>query len=271
MAMLPDKLEEAIKNDLLRGRVPCAVVAAMGTTGTVAIDPLEEIADICSRQKIWLHVDAAHAGSALFLEEYSWMKKGIEKADSFVFNAHKWLFTNFDCSLYYVKDTESLIRTFEILPEYLKTSTRGRVKDYRDWGVPLGRRFRALKLWFVLRSFGLSGIREILRNHMELSSFFCKELLKIRGMELLTVPVLNFTCFRYHPEGKDTEEKLNSLNVFLLDLINGDGRVFLTHTRVKGAFGIRMLIGQTYVERRHVELALEVIRDAVLALKGSNK
>jgi aromatic-L-amino-acid decarboxylase len=150
MRMRTDVLAECIQEDLEAGKKPCAVVATIGTTGTLAVDPLEEIAALCKHHGIWLHVDAAYAGTALLLEEYRWMGKGMEEADSFVFNPHKWMFTNFDCTAYYVRNAETLIRSFEVLPEYLKTSTRGAVNDYRDWGIPLGRRFRALKLWFVI-------------------------------------------------------------------------------------------------------------------------
>lgn len=156
----PLQLAAAVEEDKKKGYIPCCVVATLGTTGTVAIDPLKEIGEICSKHDIWLHVDAALAGTALILPEYRWMTEGKEYIDSFVFNPHKWMFTNFDCSAYFVRDADMLIKTFEILPEYLKTRTRGQVNDYRDWGVPLGRRFRALKLWFVIRSFGLSGLRE---------------------------------------------------------------------------------------------------------------
>ena len=170
MRMQPEALHRHIVEDLEKGLVPCAVVAAIGTTGTVAVDPLKEIATLCRQYNIWLHVDAAYAGSALLLPEYRWMIDGMDQVDSFVFNPHKWMFTNFDCSVYFIKNVDLLIKTFEILPEYLKTSTRGSVNDYRDWGVPLGRRFRALKLWFVIRSFGLSGLRERLQSHISTGS-----------------------------------------------------------------------------------------------------
>ena len=158
------------------------------------------------------------------------MIEGIEDADSFVFNPHKWLFTNFDCSVYFVKNAELLIKTFEILPEYLKTSTRGLVNDYRDWGVPLGRRFRALKLWFVMRGFGLSGLREKLKHHIRLNDYFCRELLKIEGLELALEPFLNFSCFRYNPDAGKDPEYLNPLNEKLLADLNQGGKVFLTRS-----------------------------------------
>ncbi len=260
MRMIPDKLERQILADLEKGMVPCAVVAAIGTTGTVAVDPLSEIADICKKYDIWLHVDAAFAGSALLLPEYRWMIKGIEQADSFVFNPHKWLFTNFDCSVYFVKNAPLLIKTFEILPEYLKTSSRGMVNDYRDWGVPLGRRFRALKLWFVIRSFGLSGLRAKLQEHIRLNEYFCTEVQKIPGIELALEPFLNFSCFKFNPDGREDPEKLNPLNEQVLKMLNERGRIFLTHTRIGGFHTLRMIIGQTYVEQHHVDLALEEIK-----------
>ena len=259
MRMIPAALENQIIQDISEGFVPCCAIAAIGTTGTLAVDPLDEIGKICEKYKVWLHVDAAYAGTALLLTEYRWMIKGIERADSFVFNPHKWMFTNFDCSVYFVKDVKCLTRVFEVLPEYLKTSTRGLVNDYRDWGIPLGRRFRALKLWFVMRSYGISGIKEALRKHLALTQLFAKSLLKNKQFQLLFDPFLNFTCFRFVPEGNFTEEELNELNEKLLRAINSTGKVFLTHTKVNGKYAIRMLIGQTYVEETHVEKVLGVI------------
>jgi aromatic-L-amino-acid decarboxylase len=262
MRMRPDLLEEQIRRDREGGLVPTAVVVTLGTTGTLAVDQLAEIGPICRDHQVWLHVDAAYAGTALLLPEYRWMAEGSEYMDSFVFNPHKWMFTNFDCSVYFVKDAGPLIRTFEILPEYLKTKTRGTVNDYRDWGVPLGRRFRALKLWFVMRSFGLSGIQEKLRAHIRLNGYLAGELEKIRGVELAQDPFLNFTCFRLNPPGVDDPEVLNTLNEEFLEEVNRDGKLFLTHTRIRGLFTLRMLIGQTYVEKRDVEKALGQISSA---------
>ena len=168
MALLPYLLEEAIKTDLALGKIPCCIITTLGTTGTTAMDPLEAIADIAIKYSVWHHVDAAYAGAAFILPEYRHFLKGIEKADTYLFNPHKWMFTNFDCTAYFVKDKEALIQTFEILPEYLKTNTRGKVNDYRDWGIPLGRRFRALKLWFVIREYGASGIGSKSRNILRL-------------------------------------------------------------------------------------------------------
>lgn len=259
LGMIPERLAQQVEKDINNGLAPCCVVVATGATGTVAVDPLKPIADICQKHNIWLHVDAAYAGTALLLPEYQWMIEGIEGADSFVFNPHKWMFTNFDCSVYFVKDADVLIKTFEVLPEYLKTKTRGQVNDYRDWGIPLGRRFRALKLWFVMRSFGMDGIRKKLRHHIQLNDSFAKKVEKSSDFELLLPPFLNYTCFRYHPSRLQDEEKLNRLNEKLVDRINSRGRVFLTHTKIRSRYVIRMVIGQVYVEQEHVEKAWEEI------------
>jgi len=266
LRMDPALLELQIQADLDQGNKPCAVVAALGTTGTVSVDPLREIAAICKKFGIWLHVDAAYAGTALLLPEYRWMIEGINQVDSFVFNPHKWMFTNFDCSVYFVKSADLLIKTFEVLPEYLKTKSRGSVNDYRDWGVPLGRRFRALKLWFVMRSMGLEGIREKLRFHIQLNQHFSDSVTDIKGIELAMKPFLNFSCFRLHPGGIEQVDKLNEINESFLDKINRNGKIFLTHTKINGLYTLRMIIGQTYVGKKHVDLALNEIRSAAEAL-----
>jgi aromatic-L-amino-acid decarboxylase len=267
MRMDPVQLEEQIKDDLDRGFVPVAVVATLGTTGTLAVDPLKEIAAICKKYEVWLHVDAAYAGSALVLPEYRWMISGAEQVDSFVFNPHKWMFTNFDCSVYFVKDAGLLIRSFEILPEYLKTSSRGSVNDYRDWGIQLGRRFRALKIWFVLRSYGVEGIRERLRSHLELSRYAAGELAKIEGIKFPIKPFLNFICFRFEPDRSAGMDAKNQLNMQLIEKLNRRGKLFLTHTRIHGYFTARMLFGQTYLEKEHVDLALDELREAIRTLE----
>jgi len=262
MSLKPTELEAVIKKDIEAGYKPSCVVAAVGTTGTVAVDPLKEIAAICKKYNVWLHVDAAYAGSALILPEFQWMIEGIEGADSFVFNPHKWMFTNFDCSVYFVKDADTLIKTFEVLPEYLKTKTRGQVNDYRDWGIPLGRRFRALKLWFVIRSYGIKGLQEKLRKHIELNTFFAKSIADKPDFEIVIEPFLNFTGFRLKPKGIDNQDEVNQLNEQLLDIINKEGKLFLSHTKVDGDYVLRMVVGQTYVEKEHIDKALEVISTA---------
>lgn len=250
-SMDPAALREAINNDLEEGLKPFIVIATLGTTGSTAVDPLSEIAAICKEYNVWLHIDAAYAGSALLLPEFRWMIKGIEDADSLVFNPHKWMFTNFDCSAYFVKDRESLIQTFEILPEYLKTATRGIVNDYRDWGVPLGRRFRALKLWFVIRSYGVSGLQSKIRQHIELAAWLEGMITAHPDFELLTPRNFAVVCFRYHPAGIQ-EEKIDSLNESLLKEINDGGKAYMTHTKLKGRFTIRISVAQTEVTERHV-------------------
>lgn len=259
LAIIPSSLEAAIKRDIANGLIPCAVVAAVGTTGTLAIDPVYTIGDICKKYDVWLHIDAAYAGTALMLPEYHEMITGIEKADSFVFNPHKWMFTNFDCTVYFIKDEEALIKTFEILPEYLKTSTRGQVKDYRDWGVPLGRRFRALKLWFVVRDFGIEGIQSRLREHISYAHWFADQVNEHQNFEIVIKPKLNVVCFRLiAPE--QTEEQLDQVNANLVAAINGSGEAYLTHTKVKGKYALRMVIGQTYVQKHHIEESWQLIQ-----------
>lgn len=261
--MIPALLEKQVEADLAKGFLPTCVITAMGTTSTVAVDPIKPIAEICQKHQIWLHVDAAYAGSALFLPEYHWMMEGIEMADSFVFNPHKWLFTNFDCTVYFVKNVQALLDTFEILPEYLKTKTRGQVNDYRDWGIPLGRRFRALKLWFVLRSYGIDGIRTKLRKHIQLNEYFAEQIRQSNSLELIMEPFLNFTCFRVNPGNNLSEEQLQAVNQTFLNTLNQSGKVYLSHTKVEGKYVIRMVIGQTYVEQKHIEKAVNVINETI--------
>jgi len=253
-------LEKAISDDLKAGLKPVCVVGTLGTTGTTANDPLEAIGKICQKHKLWFHVDAAYGGTALMLPEMRHLAAGLKFADSYVFNPHKWMFTNFDCSAYFVRDQEALIRTFSILPEYLKTATRGQVKDYRDWGVALGRRFRALKLWFVIRSFGVEGLREKVRKHLELARWLKQTIESSEDFELLAPVNYSLVCFRYHPEAVADEEKLNQINQQLLQKVNETGRLYITHTKTAGKYTLRMVIAQTYVERHHVEAAWSLIR-----------
>ena len=258
-AMIPSALEDAIKSDTASGVKPVIVTATIGTTGSTAIDPLRPIADICRRYGVWLHVDAAYAGTALILPEMRWMSDGIELADSFVFNPHKWMFTNFDCSAYFVKDAEALVRTFEILPEYLKTAEGDRVNNYRDWGIQLGRRFRALKLWFVIRSYGVEGLQAMVRNHLKLAGELKKKIESNSDFELLAPVPLNLICFRYHPKGINDLVKLNKLNETLLEAVNATGKIYITHTKLNGAYTLRMVIAQTQVAQRDVDAAWELI------------
>ena len=259
-AMNPDALGRAVKNDIKNGFRPLCVIATLGTTGTTAIDPIKQIAEICREYNLWLHVDAAFSGSALILPEYQWMANGMEMADSFVFNPHKWMFTNFDCSAYFVKDKNALINTFSILPEYLITKTTGKVNDYRDWGIALGRRFRALKLWFVIRDFGVEGIRNRLRLHIELAKSLEKKISMEENFELITKRNFNLVCFRFCPRSITDEDELNRINEILLQKLNETGKIFLTHTKVNNKYTIRFVIGQTNVTRDHFDRAWRLIR-----------
>lgn len=256
----PGLLQQAILDDLTAGNVPVCVVATLGTTGVTAVDSLEEIGEICSRHNIWLHVDAAFAGSALILPEYRRMIKGIEHADSFVFNPHKWLFTNFDCSAFFIKDKLSLLRTLQVVPEYLRTQNQGRVNDFCDWGVPLGRRFRALKLWFVLRSFGTEALQAKIRQHISLAQELAEQIRQEPGFEIMAPVTMNLVCFRYKPEGVENQDELNRINENLLKKINASGKAYMSHTKVNGNFTIRMVIANTNVEKRHVEEAWRLVR-----------
>jgi aromatic-L-amino-acid decarboxylase len=255
-----EALKQAIEKDVAAGFQPMCVVAALGTTGTTAVDPLAPIAVVCAQHQVWLHLDAAFAGVVLLLPEYQYLLEGMEQVDSFVTNAHKWLFTNFDCSLYYVKNKESLLQTFEILPEYLKTATRGAVNDYRDWGVPLGRRFRALKLWFVLRTYGLEGLQERLREHLRLAQLFASWIDEAADFERLAPVEFSLVCFAYAPAGEWSAEALEAQNKALLNALNKSGELYLTHTKINGRYALRLVTAQTYVAQRHVEKAWQLIQ-----------
>lgn len=264
-ALKPEALREAIETDIDNGMKPMAVVATIGTTGSTAIDPLKQIGEICSKYKIWLHVDAALAGTALLLPEKRWMIEGSEYIDTLTMNPHKWMFTNFDCSAYFVKDPEALIRTFEILPEYLKSKTIG-VNNYRDWGLQLGRRFRALKLWWVIRDYGVEGLQIKIRKHIQMTQDLVEKIENSNNFELLAPVPLNTICFRYKPPGIEDLGELNHINEQLLERLNSTGKVYMTHTKLNGIYAIRIAVGQTYVEQRHVDAAWYLIKDIAKAI-----
>jgi aromatic-L-amino-acid decarboxylase len=229
------------------------------------VDPLRAIGEICRESGIWLHVDAAMAGTALILPEFQWMLDGKEYIDSFVFNPHKWMFTNFDCSAFFVKDAGSLIRTFEILPEYLKTRTRGRVNDYRDWGVPLGRRFRALKLWSVIRSYGLEELQRKVRYHISIAAKLSELIRAESDFEILAPVTICVVCFRFHPSGM-TEDQLNAVNEKLNHILNDSGKIYLSHTVLNGKYTLRMVTAQTNVTLEHAGRAWDQIRETATSL-----
>lgn len=261
----PQHFKSAVLSDLGKGFIPCCAIGTFGTTGTTAIDPIREMGEICNEHGIWLHVDAAMGGTALILPEFQDMLEGREYIDSLVFNPHKWMFTNFDCSAFFIRDAASLIRTFEILPEYLKTRTRGQVNDYRDWGVPLGRRFRALKLWSVIRMYGVTGLQEKIRYHISIARRL-EELIKAdSNFEILAPVKFNVVCFRYRPSGMP-EDQLNLINEKLNHRLNDSGKIYLTHTQLNGKYSLRMVTGQTNVTTKHVEKAWDLIRDTAGSL-----
>ena len=258
-AMKADALRAAIELDIQKGNTPLCVVSTIGTTSSTAIDPIAEISKICQQFNCWHHIDASYAGTALLLPEMRWMSKGVELADSFVVNPHKWMFTNFDCSAYYVKDKNALIRTFSILPEYLKTPEDHLVNNYRDWGVPLGRRFRALKLWFVIRSFGIRGLQEKIRNHISFGQWLKDKVANTKNFELLAPVPLNLVCFRYKPNGMTDEKKLEEINSRLLQTLNGSGKILLTQTKLNDQYAIRFVGGSERTTLADIQQGWELV------------
>lgn len=254
LAMRSDLLELAIQQDLKDGLVPFFVCASVGTTSTNAIDPLLEIGSICRQYQLWLHIDAAMSGTAAICPEYRYILDGVELADSFSFNPHKWMFTNFDCNCFFLADRSSLIKTLSILPEYLKNQATesGAVIDYRDWHIQLGRRFRSLKLWFVIRHYGVSGLRFHIGEHIRLAQEFARWIRTSEDFELMAPAPLNLVCFA-HRGGNDVNRKL-------LETINHEGKMFFTHTIIKDRFSLRMCIGQTNTQSEHVIQAWETIQ-----------
>jgi aromatic-L-amino-acid decarboxylase len=265
-AMRPEALAEAVAADLDSGITPTCVIATLGGTGTGGFDPLAPLGEICRAQGIWLHVDAAWAGSALILPEQRWMIEGIDAVDSFVFNPHKWLFTNFDCSALFLRDAQELTRTLAVSPAYLRSREAGQVVDYRDWSVPLGRRFRALKLWFVIRSYGVEGLRRRIADHIAWAQELAGQVAAEADFELLAPARLALLNFRHHPAGLDDEAELDQLNERLLEALNDSGRIYLTQNRVGGRFAIRFSIGQTNTTRDHVQRAWQTIKDTAADL-----
>lgn len=261
-AMRPEALESQILKDLAGGRLPCFVSATVGTTSSNAMDPLADIGRICRQHNIWLHVDAAMSGTAALCPEFRAMHDGLELADSYCFNPHKWMFTNFDCDCLYVADRKALTGALAISPEYLRNQATesGSVIDYRDWQVPLGRRFRSLKLWFVIRHYGVEGLRHHVRRHVALAQQFAEWVRASRQFELAAPVPLNLVCFR-HTAG-------DAANQAILDGVNRSGDMFLTHTRLGGKLTLRMSIGQTHTELSHVERAWRKITAEAAAFQG---
>lgn len=253
LAMRVDLLEASIKKDLQDGKKPFFVCATIGSTSTNAIDPIVEIGRLCQKHGIWLHIDAAMSGTAAICPEYRWLINGVEYADSFSFNPHKWMFTNFDCNCFYVANRSVLIKTLSILPEYLKNvaSESGKVIDYRDWHIQLGRRFRSLKLWFVIRYYGVEGLRFHIMEHIRIAQKFAEWVKNSNDFELLADAPLNLVCFA-HKKGDEFNKKL-------LEQINREGNIYFTHTIVNNKYALRMCIGQTNTKLVHVEKAWSTI------------
>ncbi|HVM48275.1 MAG TPA: pyridoxal-dependent decarboxylase [Candidatus Acidoferrum sp.] len=265
-AMHADLLAQQIARDLEAGLKPCFVSATVGTTSSNGMDPLPEIGRICREHGLWLHVDGAMCGTAALCPEFRHVHKGLELADSYAFNPHKWMFTNFDCDCFYVADRAALIRTLSVLPEYLrnKATESGAVIDYRDWQVPLGRRFRALKLWFVIRHYGIEGLQYHVRRHVQLAQEFAGWVAASREFRLSVPPPLNLVCFA-HVGGDDFNRRL-------LERVNQTGRVYLSHTVLRGRYTLRLCVGQTHTEAEHVREAWELLQSAAadLAARASS-
>jgi len=259
-ALRPTALSAQIEADKRAGLIPCFVCANVGSTSSSAMDPVRAIGDICRDEGIWLHVDAAMSGTAALCPEFRWIHDGLELADSYCFNPHKWMFTNFDCDCFFVADRAALIQTLSVLPEYLRNQATesGAVIDYRDWQIPLGRRFRALKLWFVIRHYGVEGLQHHVRRHVALAQEFAAWIADADEFELLAPHPLNLVCFRYRGSDAANEEIVNRLNA--------SGALYLTHTRLNGRYTLRISIGQTQTERRHVERAWQLIQQTVADL-----
>lgn len=260
LSMSPESLEEILTADRAAGMVPCMVVATVGTTATGAVDPVRQIAEVCRRHGVWLHIDAAMAGSAAICPEFRHLQDGLELVDSYCFNPHKWLLTNFDCDCFYVQDRASLINALSILPEYLRNAATesGAVIDYRDWQIPLGRRFRALKLWFVLRTYGAEQLRDMVRRHVDIAHWLTRQVDESDMFELMAPTVLNLVCFR-HVAGDEASEQI-------MRSVNASGKAFLTHARVNGRFILRFSVGQERTELRHVQDAWELLQQAARPL-----
>ncbi len=255
-------LEAAIAEDRTAGALPIAVVATVGTTATTSVDPVSAIADVCAREGLWLHVDAAYAGAAAVLPDMRWVLDGCDRADSIVMNPHKWLFVPIDCSILYTRRPDVLRRAFSVVPPYLSTPEDARVKNLMDHGVALGRRFRALKLWFVLRWFGADGMAGHLREHMRLAQLFAARVDADPSFERLAPVPVSVVNFRHRPPGASDGEALDAANAALLERVNASGEVFLSHSRIRNRFALHLAVGNIRTTERHVLRAWEIVRAA---------
>lgn len=269
-ALSPELLKETIAHDLTTGLIPFFLCATVGTTSSTAVDPLPALGKIAKSTGMWFHVDAAYAGSACICPEYRHYIDGVEDADSFNFNAHKWFLTNFDCSVLWVKDRSALVQALSTNPEYLKNkaSLAKMVVDYKDWQIPLGRRFRSLKLWMVLRLYGLENLQCYIRNHIKLAKHFEDLVLQDQRFEIITPRLFSLVCFRLLPP-QNREDCGNKLNHTLLEAVNSTGNVFMSHTVLSGTYVLRLAVGAPLTEERHVSDAWKVLQDKATALLGN--
>ena len=260
--MRVDALQHAIDDDLRSGVQPLAVVATVGTTSTTSIDPVPEIADVCARNNLWLHVDAAYGGAAAVVPSHARVLAGASRADSLVVNPHKWLFTPVDLSAFYCRRMDVVRSTFSLTPEYLSSYERPEVRNLMDTGIQLGRRFRALKLWFVLRLFGASGIRELIARHLALAKEFAGWIEDDRDFELLAPVPFSVVCFRWNPADRRlTDDELDRANARLLEDVNETGDAFISHTRIRGRFALRVAIGHEQTREEHVRRVWTLLHD----------
>jgi aromatic-L-amino-acid decarboxylase len=255
----PDRLAAAIEQDRRSGCMPFFACATVGTTSTTSIDPVPEIADICARENVWLHVDGAYGGNAAVIPEMRWVLNGVERADTFVMNPHKWMFTPLDFSAFYTRHVDTLKRAFSILPEYLRTAEGGTVTNFMDYGVQLGRRFRALKFWFMVRTYGVEGIVERLREHIHLAHVFEGWVHEAAEWEVVAPVPFSTVNFRACPKNVP-EEKWNELNERLLTAVNATGEVFLSHTKLHGNYVLHLAIGNIRTEEKHIARAWELLQ-----------
>tara|TARA_B100000902_G_C27292843_1_gene908209 strand:+ start:255 stop:1691 length:1437 start_codon:yes stop_codon:yes gene_type:complete len=261
-AMNANHLLDTIKQDINKGFIPTLVSATVGTTSSTAIDPVDQIGKICKKYNIWLHVDSAMAGPAAICPEFRFVNDGLEFADSYTFNPHKWMLTNFDCNIFYVKDRKYLLNALSILPEYLKNKAteKNDVIDYRDWGIPLGRRFRSLKLWNVINYYGINGIQEYIRTDMRITQELKSWIEADENFEILAPTPLTLICFKYKAND-DFNEKL-------LRKMNASGKMYMSHTKLNGKFAIRFSIGTSTSTKDHVKSTWRRIQKCAIELKG---
>jgi len=258
--MIPSELQKAIDEDKAQGWFPFCVVATVGTTSSTSIDPVDEIGDICNRENIWLHVDGAYGGMAAVLPEMRHIFKGIEKADSIVVNPHKWMFTPIDLSVFFTKKPEILKRAFSLVAEYLKTGEGSSVQNYMDYGIQLGRRFRSLKLWFIIRYFGVEGIQSRIQEHLDLTQYLKKEIEKDENVEIVAPVPFSVICFRFHPKHITDEESLDNLNENIMNQVNATGNLFISHTKLNNKLILRIAISGIRTEKKHVDKAWKLIQ-----------